>query len=76
MSPKGVKGLAAFWRIGFFIQLLIGSYFFLLFYIHFLMVKILVFIPSENRKSDLGVVCTKMIPKTLDYTPLKSPVDI
>lgn len=35
------------------------------------MVKILVFYPLP-----LGVVCTKMIPKTLDYTPLKSPMDI
>lgn len=40
------------------------------------MVKILVFYPLWEQKSDLGVVCTKTIPKTLDYTPLKSPMDI
>lgn len=64
MSPKGVKGLVAFWRIVFLDTDLIG-YFFLLFYIHFLVLNIIIITEIRFR-------CTKTIPTTLlNYTPVK-----
>lgn len=48
-----LKGQLHFGGLGFFIPLLIDSYYFLPFYIHFLTINTLVFNPPSEYKSDL-----------------------